>query len=315
MFVEKCGWLFGVCGCEMQVKLMRRIIFFFLFEILSNDATAKLFSDTTLFAQKGNFYLLWGYNRDAYTKSTIHFKNDGNPLEMNEYGVYDFTIYDAVAHDRPNFDKIHDVINFTIPQYNYRMGYYFNNHKDWGIEINFDHAKYVVVDWQTVHIKGTILGQAVDKDTLLNPAYFHFEHTDGANFLMVNGLKRWKFVTSKNSKHNLGAILKAGAGIVIPRTDVTIFGDRLNNNWHIAGVIVGVETGLRAELWKHWVMEFTGKLAYADYMNCLVHIKGNGSAQQMFGTVECVFTMGYQFGNLGIPHHFHDEMVEPPQEK
>jgi len=274
---------------------MQRIIFLFLFSIFSFQITAQRIFDTTVVIPKGNFYFLWGYNRDVYTKTTIHFKNDGDPAQMNEYGVYDFTIYNATAHDRPDFDKIHDVVNFTIPQYNYRMGYYFNNHKDWGIEINFDHAKYVVDDWQTVHIKGNILGQAVDKDTLLNPAYFHFEHTDGANFLMLNAMKRWKFLSSKNQKSNFGVVVKTGLGIVIPRTDVTIFGDRLNNNWHIAGMIVGVETGLRAELWKHFVIEFTGKATYADYMNCLVHIKGNGTAQHMFGTGECILTMGYQF--------------------
>jgi hypothetical protein len=238
-----------------------------------------------------------GYNREVYTKSTLHFQNTGgDPNMMNEYGIYDFRIYNAVAHDKPDFDQLYDVINITIPQFNGRIGYYFNNRKDWGIEMNYDHAKYVVTDGQTVHIKGNILGTYVDKDTTLMRDEFHFEHTDGANFWMLNAIKRWKIFTSKNEKHNIGLVVKPGIGVVVPRTDVTIFRERLNNNWKIAGAIAGVETGVRAELWKHLVIELTGKATYADYINCLVHGKGHGNVQHSFGALQGIFTMGYQFG-------------------
>lgn len=118
--------------------------------------------------QKGFFYLLWGYNRDWYAKSNIRFRNIGDPNQRNSTGNYDFTIYNAVAHDRPDFDRIKDVVNFTGPQFNFRIGYYFNNKRDQGIEISYDHAKYVVDDWQTVRITGQIFGSYIDKDSILN---------------------------------------------------------------------------------------------------------------------------------------------------
>ena len=63
----------------------------------------------------------------------------------------------------------------------------FNKKKDIGIELNYDHSKYVVIDYQTVRIKGQITGEYIDKDTILDPnTLLHFEHTDGANFIMVN---------------------------------------------------------------------------------------------------------------------------------
>lgn len=274
-----------------------------LFVVIAQTGFARFIPDSTFTGKKGSFYLLWGYNREVYTKSTIHFQNDGDPTRFDEFGVYDFTLYDVKAHDRPNFEAIPDIINITIPQFNFRIGYFFNNDKDWGIELNYDHPKYVVTDYQTVRIKGTILGQYVNKDTLMDPQYIHFEHSDGANFIMLMAMKRWKLQT-KNGKHTIGFVLKPGLGIVYPRTDVTLFGNQINNKWKVAGVILGVEGAVRGELYKHFIVEFAGKVAGANYINCLVQGKGNGKASQKFGTLECVLSIGYQFdwGYMGRKH-------------
>ncbi len=246
--------------------------------------------------KKGSFYLLWGYNRDWYAKSTIHFSNpDGDPNQQNQFGVYDFKIYDAKAHDRSDFHQIPDVINITIPQFSSRIGYYFNDKKDQGVEINYDHAKYVVTDEQKVRIKGTAFGQSFDKDTVLDARYIHFEHTDGANFWIFNYMKRWKLLSSKNGKHNIGLVVKPGIGFVYPRTDVTIFGNRINNNWHISGVAAGLETGVRGEFWRHFTVEFTAKGVAANYAKCLVQGKGHGKASHKMLAFEAILCMGYTF--------------------
>ncbi|MCC6259076.1 MAG: hypothetical protein IT254_12195, partial [Chitinophagaceae bacterium] len=42
-------------------------------------------------------YFQWGYNREFYTPSTIHFKlNDGS----------DFKVVHGKAHDKPDYDAI-----------------------------------------------------------------------------------------------------------------------------------------------------------------------------------------------------------------
>jgi hypothetical protein len=173
-----------------------------------------------------------------------------------------------------------------------------NNRNDEGWEINYDHAKYVVDDNQKMHIKGTILGEQVDKDTVMQRDYFHFEHTDGANFWQINYIKRWKVWANSTGKNNLGLIFKPGGGVVIPRTDCTIFGSRLNNRWHVAGFIAGIETGIRLEFIDHLFMEWTAKVVYADYLWCYVHYTGGGNANHRFGAVGSILSVGYQF------HHF-----------
>ena len=265
-------------------------MFLLLFGVLNN-----FYSQTDSLKRKKSFYGLWGYNREAYTNSTIHFSNKGNLNGINEYGPYDFVITDAKAHDAPDFDKLSDVVNITIPQFNFRIGMWFNNKNDEGFELNYDHAKYVVTDGQTAHFKGNINGVAVDKDSVLNRSYFHFEHTDGANFWMINYMKRNRIYYSKNNLFKLGYVIKPGFGVVIPRTDVTLFGHRLNNNWKLAGITAGVETAIRLELYKHYVLELSGKAGWANYINCFVLGRGNGKASQQFGYIEGIFCFGYQF--------------------
>lgn len=240
------------------------------------------------------WYFTWGYTRAMYTKSTIHFKDLSNRYHdyTHQNNYYDFTIYDARAHDKSDFDKLYDVINITIPQYVFRIGCSLND--KWGLELNYDHTKYVVTDWQRVHIKGQISGVPIDKDTVLDPNNFlHFEHTDGANFWMINAVRKLQFYNSKNVR--LSWTLKPGAGIVFPRTDVTIFGERLNNNWHVAGWIVGFEHGLRVEFFKHGFFELVNKGVYADYMKCLVLGKGNGVAKHHFFAGQLTATLGLRF--------------------
>ncbi len=247
---------------------------------------------------KSNFYLSWGYTRAWYSKSTIHLKDLSGTYypETQRTHYYDFKIVDAKAHDKPDFKQIKDVINITIPQFVFRIGYYFKKRPDMGFELNHDHAKYVVTRYQTARIVGQIDGVAINKDTILNPDNFvHFEHTDGANFWMLNFLKRWQLYKTKSNFLNVSYVVKPGLGIVYPRTDVTIFSTRVNNRWHIAGWIVGAESGLKLDIYKHFMFEFTAKGSFADYRRVLVLGAGGGSAKHHFFTAQLIATLGFQF--------------------
>ena len=243
---------------------------------------------------KGTFYAGWGYNKDWFSKSDLHFKNTTGEYNPNtgRYDNYDFTIYGAKAKDRTGFKDILRT-DLTIPQYVYRIGYFFNKKQNFGIEINFDHVKYVMIDYQTLHVKGMINGQYIDQDTLIRPDNFlHFEHTNGANFMMLNFMKRQLLLSSKNQRHQLNAIAKIGAGIVIPKTDVFLFGQEVDNCFHIAGYCAGIETGFRYEAFKHIYLEYTGKGAFSNYTNVLVI--GSGKANHYFWTFENILVLGLQ---------------------
>ncbi len=248
----------------------------------------------SLFSQKkkhtfSGMYLQWGYNTEWYTKSNIHFTMPGGT---------NFTLHNAKASDRPDLDAIYKKPkDISIPQYNYRIGFYLNKAHTKAIELNFDHAKYIVNDWQQVHVTGTIDGKQVNGDSTLNPQTFlHFEHTDGANWLHINYVHQQVLLMNKNNKHPLiNFIWKAGAGINIPRTDFTWRGDRLNNDFHVAGYNISTEAGVRLYPLKKLFLEFTGKTGYVKYLNALSNsnqLKGI-RARHSFGYIEIIGLIGY----------------------
>lgn len=243
-----------------------------------------------------HWYVSWGYTKAVYSQSSIHMQNLKGSAGDHTGGkdFYDFTLLNATAHDRPDMNKLTDLSNLSIPQFVCRAGYYFN--EKWALELNYDHTKYVVDDYQKVHIKGQIDGTWMDKDTTLDPVnFFHFEHTDGANFLMLNAVRKWN-LCQPSARFQMSWVLKPGAGIVIPRTDVTLFGSHLNNDWKVAGYIVGVETGLRLEFLKYGMFELVTKGSYANYVNAFVLGKGNGKASHHFYAAQVTATIGFKFG-------------------
>ncbi len=241
---------------------------------------------------KGSFYFSYGYNKDWFSKSDIHFQNHSGELNKttNHYDNYDFTVYNVKSKDRPGYNGIlkNDI---SIPQYSYRIGYLFGPKKNTGIEINFDHTKYVAVDRQTARIKGEIFGEYMDKDTVL-AGWFHFEHTNGANFMMLNFVKHAEIWKTASGKSGLKGVAKIGGGIVIPKTDVTLFGERLDNKFHVAGYITGVETGLHLFIGNYFFTEATVKGSFANYTNVLVI--GSGKANHHFFAYETILTAGVQ---------------------
>ena len=235
-------------------------------------------------------YLQWGYNTEVYTHSNIRFNmQNGDKFELHH----------AKAHDKRGWGDIFtETSQVTIPQYNYRIGFYLDKQHSRAIEINFDHAKYVVTDGQTVHVTGNIDKQTVDGDSVLNPQTFlHFEHTDGANWLNINYVRQYTLCQTHSGKRPLLTYLwKAGAGINIPRTDFTWRGSRLNNNFHIAGYNMDAEANLRIFPLNRFFIELTGKTGYVRYVDALANTPDtkNNCASQGLGFLEALGTFGYE---------------------
>lgn len=229
-------------------------------------------------------YFQWGYNRDWYTKSDIRI-SDGDKT--------DITIYDVVAKDKPDFSyyKKHP-FDITIPQNSYRIGVYLNKKHTHAIEINFDHAKYVQVDNQTLRMKGQINGAPVDADTNLGQYIVHVEHTNGANFYHLNYVGQKELWRHKKKNRALAtAVWKAGGGVVIPKSFVVLFYEKLDNKYNVAGYVFSGEAGFRLYPFRNFFVEATAKGGYANYLNALG--VGNNKVSHSFGYFEVIGLVGY----------------------
>jgi hypothetical protein len=214
----------------------------------------------------GTVYLTWGYHRDAYSRSTIRFK-DGRTDD------YDFTFYRAKAKDQV------DVYDFwrtplTVPQYVLNIGYISKKRNGWGIEFSWDHLKYVVRDNQLMHVKGQIREHYIDRDTVVTPGFVHFEHTNGNNYAMISVVKQINLISSRNGNHALSGIIKGGAGGLVPKTDSYILGNHNDGPFRLSGIVFGASVNLRYTIYKYFFLETSVKGAFADYTHAKLYEQG-----------------------------------------
>ncbi|MEO5979716.1 MAG: hypothetical protein ABIS36_02500 [Chryseolinea sp.] len=235
----------------------------------------------------GGFYFSWGYHHDDYSKSTIHFKD-------SKTEDYDFTLYHAKAKDKPD---MHRLINtpLTVPQYVMTLGYFFTKKKDWGVEISWNHLKYVVHDNQMMHMRGQINEVYYDKDTLVTPSFVHFEHTNGNNYLIASVVKRFNFLQSRNGQHALSLNFRLGGGVLIPKTDSYIMGLHNDGPFRVSGIVVGTGAGLRYDFFKYFFIEPSIKTSFADYTNAKLYLTGR--ADHHFVSNQYIIALGFNIPN------------------
>ena len=261
------------------VRIEKIIGFLFLllpFMVISQEKSKE---------RKGEFYFSWGYNKEWYTNSNVKVSQ---PSLNNNY-----TLYSVHSKDHPGWDEGLFSTPLSIPQYNYRLGYFFNRKKGWAFEINFDHTKHLIEDGQTVKLTGTLNGKLADTSINFSDANgFYYYLNNGANFLLFNFVKRWNWHESKNGKLKIDALGKAGIGPLIPHVQNSFFGKANEPDFQIGGWNIGVEAGLRATFYKTVYLEFTNKIDYARYANLKVY---QGTARQAFGTYELILSLGFTF--------------------
>ncbi len=232
----------------------------------------------------GSVYLNWSYNRDWYTKSDIRFRN-------SKSDDYDFTFHDAVAHDHASMSDFWKPSNLTVPQYDLTVGYMLHDKHDLGIEVSWNHLKYVVDDFQTMRVSGQIRGYKFDRDTLVTPDFVHLQHTNGNNYLMVNLVKRWGLRAGRHVA--LSAVGKVGGGPMISYTISSIFTSHAEGPFHYEGWVAGASGGLRLELYKYFFLSTDMQGAYARYTNSYIGADRLGRVTHQFGSAQFLYGFGF----------------------
>ncbi len=227
-------------------------------------------------------YFSWGYNTATYTKSTVHIKQ---PSLGNDY-----KFVKVKAHDNRGWNHrlLHQQL--TIPQYNYRLGMYFNKAQDLAIELNFDHVKYIIAEGQSIKTEGTMNYAPYNGNIMFTQANgFYYFLNNGANFFCFNIVKRKGLYSTKDRNLYIDLTGKAGAGPVIPHVENSIFGKKNDKGFQFGGWNAGLETAVRVTFMKYAYLEFAQKVDYARYSNLKVY---EGRARQAFGTYELILSLG-----------------------
>lgn len=270
------------------MKFIRYVLFYLgLFFILDSSAQETVLPVNN---NKGKLYFYWGWNGSSYSRSNIHF-----------YGVdYSFRLdkVKAVHSPSPLSTDYINPLRMTIPQYNFRIGYFFR--ENWSISFGNDHMKYVVVNGQTAKITGKIQipdspynGEYHEEDINLSPDFLLFEHTDGLNY---ENLELRHFTTlHQGAKTHLQLLEGVGAGVLFPKTNSTLLGKERNDEFHVSGYGVSLMSGLQFALKGGFFIQVEAKGGYVDMRNIVTTQYKEDSASQRFFFFEYTGVLGYKF--------------------
>jgi hypothetical protein len=97
---------------------LTNILFFSILIISTHISNELLAQDSLKFQTETGFYFSWGYNKDYYTNTNIYVSQ---PALNNN-----FNFKNTVLTDHPGWDEGLFNTELSIPQYNYRFGYFFD---------------------------------------------------------------------------------------------------------------------------------------------------------------------------------------------
>ncbi len=233
--------------------------------------------------KKHSIWASWGYNKEWYTRSNVKVRQEslGN----------DYTFHSVRANDHPGWDETSVFKQaLTIPQYNYRLGYMIDEARGIGIELNFDHTKYVIDHGQNIHMTGQFNGRPIDSTIDYSRENgFYYYLNNGANFFLINFVKRWTFADLFRSRLRIDALGKAGIGPVVPHVENSFFGRENKPHFQLGGWNAGLEGDIKLSFFRYVYLEYGAKLDYARYSNLKI---AEGTARQAFGTFEMILSLG-----------------------
>jgi len=271
---------------------MRKILCFFLgmysMGTFSQEAKEKP-------TNKGKLFLYWGWNRGFYSNSDINFKGDD----------YNFTINNAQASDKPTKFSVNNYLNpanMTIPQTNYRIGYFFK--KNYTISIGVDHMKYVFDQNQIASVDGEINGgyayDGVYNGDLqvITDDFLQFEHTDGLNLISVE-LSRFDDISSLFHLHSKNFQINitegVGLGLLLPRTNTTLLDKQRYDEFHLSGFGLSGRVGLDFTFFKYFFVMSELKGGYINMQDIRSTQDTSDSASQSFWYIEPTIVFGGRF--------------------
>jgi hypothetical protein len=230
--------------------------------------------------KKGQVFVAWGWNVDAFSKSDISFKG----------ADYDFKLHNVKASDRPSlpityYDYL-KIDRITIPQTNMRIGYFIKDNI--AITVGVDHMKYVMNQDQEVKMNGTITREGPHKGTyngnkVLTTDFLTFEHTDGLNYINAEAEKYFKWYQSKNGLLAVNGFAGVGAGVLVPKTNAKLLNYERNDRFHLSGFGTALKGGVEVMFFKHITLKLENKYGYINMPDIILHQKGiEGKAKQSF---------------------------------
>ncbi len=247
--------------------------------------------ENTQKSNQGSFYVYWGWNRGSFTNSDLQFSG----------ADYDFTLSDVVAKDRPSpftLKRYFYPPKATVPQYNFRVGYYFK--ENWDLSFGVDHMKYVVTQDQVATIDGFINNSGTAYDGVYNndqltiaTDFLKFEHTDGLNYMNFEIRHTDQLLDYKNL--NISIKEGIGTGFVVTKTNTKLLNIDRYDKYHITGYGFDAVLALNLTFYERFFIQTEGKGGFIHLPKVRTTASKADSANHNFFFAQFNVVFGYNF--------------------
>ena len=176
--------------------------------------------------------------------------------------------------------------SFASPQYyGYRFTWWFNRAPNWGVFLDFTHAKMFAELDDTVKVTGTRGGMPVSGSERLGDTFDNLSFSHGHNLLTVNMGYRWR------QERPIRPYAGFGVGVAIPHVEVDIDGS-VTDEYQRSDATVQALGGVDFTLIR-WLSVFTEyKISYSDITGDLA---GGGKVQTDAWTNHFVVGVSFNF--------------------
>lgn len=244
---------------------------------------------------KGKVFISFGWNRGFFTNSNINFEGED----------YKFTLHNVKAADRQSpfeFGFYFNPETLTIPQTNFRVGYFFE--ENYTITFSIDHMKYVMVQDQTAKISGFINGtntpyngSYAHDELILSKDFLTFEHTNGLNYVSIEINRHddlLKKVNLENKWIEISSSEGLSAGVITPKTDATLLGKDRNDVFYLAGYGIGANLDFNITFLQYLYFNFGLKGGFIHLPHVKTTVSSLDKANQNFWFFQHIFTFGFK---------------------
>lgn len=261
-----------------------------------NSGPSAAFKGPYTAHNEGKFFVYWGWNRAFFSDSDIHFQGSD----------YDFTIYDAQAHDKQSELSFHNYLEpdrLTIPQTVVRVGYFISDH--YNISLGIDHMKYVMTDGQWARVNGYVdvaegspyNGNYHNELVYVTDDFLHLEHTDGLNYVNVQMVRYDDLGTLLGGRWDMDVFQVnlyegLGFGALVPKTNATILNRKRHDKFHLSGYGIHALQGLNLTFFKHYFIQVEVKEGYINMPDIRTTYSSTDSASQSFFFIEPTIMFG-----------------------
>jgi lipid A oxidase len=155
--------------------------------------------------------------------------------------------------------------SFVSPiYYGIRVTYWLGGAPQWGVSVDYTHAKMFAKLEETVRVTGTLGAAGVDGPEPLGDTFSALAYSHGHNLFTANIVHRWRTGAGDGTwRDRFAPYGGGGLGVAMPHVEVTL-GDEVTDEYQVTGIALALLGGLEFAVHDRVTLFPEYKLTYAD---------------------------------------------------